>query len=79
MRDRFVGEELQRQIELAVAEPQPVQDHRHRRRADAHPLMLAHICWRTSAGAHLLAHIQRIHIGGQLDLAAHSGHNPQVI
>jgi hypothetical protein len=38
MLDRFVGEELWHQIQLAVTEPQPVEHQCYRRRPDTHLL-----------------------------------------
>ena len=37
--DGLGGKELRDEIEPAIAEAQPVQDHRHRRRAHAHLLL----------------------------------------
>ena len=63
--DRLGGKELRHQIQPAITEPQPVEDHRHRCRADADPLV-----------ALLVLRVQPL---PQPDLAADSRHDAQMI
>jgi hypothetical protein len=58
---RLGGEELGRQIQPTIAEPQPIQEHGHRRRAHTHPFMTPLVL--------------RVEPLGQLDLPAHTRHN----
>jgi hypothetical protein len=63
--DRLGRKELRHQIQPAITEAQPVQDHRHRRRADPHPLVALHVL--------------RIEPLRQPDLTTHPCHDTQVI
>jgi hypothetical protein len=63
--DRLGREELGNQIEPAIAEPQPVQDHRHRRCSATHLLLVR--------SGHC------IQVVCQADLAADARYDPQMI
>ncbi len=63
--DRLVGEELRHQVQPAIAETEPVQDHGHCRRADPDPFM-----------ALVVLRVQPL---GETDLPTDAGHDPQVI
>ena len=63
--DRLGGKELRDQIQPAIAEAQPIQDHRHGRRSHTHLLL--------ARSGH------RIQIRRQPNLLAHPGHDPQMI